>query len=119
MELTERGKVNSHQKWSFDGRTLIHQENNDFHKRTNFETENLNPQTKEIRKRKGCVQRKMKSKFFKIEYVGKTGRQSKIRIKEHDADLKSDFCKQWAKKCIIWTFGKLKKEKTSIRSEFD
>ena len=56
-----------------------------------------------------------------MEYIGETGRQLKIRIKEHETDSKVDFQKKQGKKenKFIWSFGKFEKEKTSIRLEFD
>ena len=49
-----------------------------------------------------------KSKMCKMEYIGETGRQLKIRMKEHETDSKIDFRKKSVKK---------KKDKLSGLSE--
>ena len=57
-----------------------------------------------------------------MKYIGETGRQLKIRMKEHETDSKVDFRKkigQKEKRKIIWSFGTFEEEKTSVRLEFD
>ena len=57
-----------------------------------------------------------------MEYIVQTGRQLKIRMKEHKADSKwyfSEKVEQKEKRQIIWHFRTFEGEKTSIRLEFD
>ena len=54
-----------------------------------------------------------------MEYIGETGRQLKIRMKEHKGDSKLDFRKKLNKKKNYLFFGTFEGENASIRLEFD
>ena len=66
------------------------------------------PRGKKLEKQGVVYSVRCKSKRCKMEYIGETGRQLKIRMKEHETDSKVDFRKK---------SGKKKKDKLSGLSE--
>ena len=65
------------------------------------------PRGKKLEKQGVVYSVRCKSKRCKMEYIGETGTQLKIRMKGQ------------REKKIIWSFWTFEKEKTSIRLEFD
>ena len=58
----------------------------------------LAPKGKKVKKQLVVYSVRCKSKRCKMEYIGATGKQPKIRMKEHEADSKVDFRKKSGKK---------------------
>ena len=85
--------------------------------------QNLNPNStlrgKKLEQQGIVYSVSFKSKICKIEYIGETGRQLKVRMKEHKADSKLDFRKKSCKNKITLPFRTSEEEIPSIRLEVD